>query len=149
VRFCKKHFTPGVFFFTQKFSRFSFTTVWLYTLIYCFNTSTSAGLALSGESIHKGGAGSYSMPVDTPAAVITFPSSTMRSLQARAFQQLRRSSAAQCVVARRPLKNPAAPRTKLPVHTEVVQIVVAWISRTHCRNFGVVLQQCCPASRPG
>ena len=77
-----------------------------------------------------------SIPDDTPAAVTTFPCSTTRSSVGSAPNSRSRSWNIQCVVARRPFRTPAAPRTSDPVHTEVVHWVVWWIVRTHSRMAG-------------
>lgn len=49
---------------------------------------------------------------------------------------VRRSRTDQWVVAGRFLSRPAAPRIRLPVQTEVVQVVVAWMVRTQARVSG-------------
>src|SRR6516165_5893527 len=60
-----------------------------------------------------------SIPDVTPPAVITLPSLTIRAFSYVAPTSGSNSVNAQCVVARRPFSNPAAPRIKAPVHTEV------------------------------
>ena len=56
-----------------------------------------------------------------------------RPARASAPRRARRScsSASQCEVARRPSSSPAAARTSEPVHTDVVQVLVSWTSRSH------------------
>jgi len=67
------------------------------------------------------------MPELTPAAVITLPSSTPLAFSCVAPTRGSRSAKAQCVVARRPLSNPATPKMNAPVHTEVTYFAVrAW-----------------------
>ena len=72
-----------------------------------------------------------SIPDDTPAAVITLPSSTTRSPTGVAPNPLRVSRYAQWVVARSPSRIPAAPSTSAPVHTELVNRVPSCADRSH------------------
>ena len=74
-----------------------------------------------------------SMPLDTPAAVM------MRSLEVLDDPLARSGSRRACrassigrqwVVAVRPSSRPAAASTSEPVHTDVVNVVVAWAVRT-------------------
>src|SRR3546814_5254427 len=60
------------------------------------------------------------MPEVTPPAVIRLPSCTTRFSIGIAPKWARKSWAFQCVVARLPFSNPAAPSTSDPVQTEVM-----------------------------
>jgi hypothetical protein len=70
-----------------------------------------------------------SIPDVTPPAVITLPSLTMRGFS---YVAPTSGSSFQCLVARRPLSNPATPSTKAPVHTEVTYFAVPACRRTNC-----------------
>src|SRR5262252_3599662 len=78
-----------------------------------------------GETVRSEKARGYymlspkSIPDVTPPAVTILPSLTMRAFLWVALTSGSNSVNAQCVVARRPLSNPAAPRIKAPAHTEV------------------------------
>src|SRR5262245_22059140 len=72
-----------------------------------------------------------SMPAETPAPVMTLPSRIIRSPTGSAPKSRRAPRAAQCVVARSPRSSPAAPSTSAPVHTDVVQVVVACALVSH------------------
>src|SRR5262245_28274806 len=80
-----------------------------------------------------------SMPAETPAPVMTLPSRTIRSPTGSAPKSRRAPRAAQCVVARRPRSSPAAPSTRAPVHTDVVQVVVACAFVSHSITTGSVI----------
>ena len=98
--------------------------------------------AVSGEPAVNGGSGAYSImswmrcataspaisaamvnpksiPAVTPPPVNKFPSRTTRPSVSTAPSGASRSRDIQCVVARLPCSNPAAPSTSEPVHTEV------------------------------
>jgi hypothetical protein len=74
------------------------------------------------------------MPAETPAAVITRPSSTQRSATGVAPRPVSRSRNIQCVVARLPSSNPAAPRIIEPVQTDVTSSAPAAAVRSQARR---------------
>jgi hypothetical protein len=75
-----------------------------------------------------------SIPAETPADVITFPSSTNRT-SARTWMSWPRlassSSDAQCVVAALPSSRPASANTSAPVQTLVMSVPRAARPRSH------------------
>ncbi len=82
-----------------------------------------------------------SIPEDTPAAVTYFPSNTTRSPVGRApcFGSCSRYS--QWLVAFRPSSSPAAASSRDPVHTEVVQVVVASTVRSQSMTTGLAISR--------
>jgi hypothetical protein len=60
-----------------------------------------------------------SIPAVTPPPVMNLPSATTRARTGTAPSRARKSWLAQCVVARRPARRPAAASTSEPVQTEV------------------------------
>ena len=71
-----------------------------------------------------------SMPDETPAAVITLPRCTTRSGTGTAPRAASSSCASQWVAASTPSRIPAAASSSEPVHTDVVQRLWAWASRS-------------------
>jgi hypothetical protein len=75
-----------------------------------------------------------SMPDETPAAVTYLPSVTTRSPVGSTPKFFRWSRASQWEVARRPSRSPAAASSSEPVHTDVVQVLVASAARSQSRS---------------
>src|ERR1700751_558787 len=76
-----------------------------------------------------------SMPEVTPPAVITLPSLTTLAFSWVAPTRGNRSVKAQWVVARRPLSNPATPKMKAPVKTDVMYLPAPACRRTNSNGF--------------
>src|SRR5215470_17462048 len=85
-----------------------------------------------------------SIPDVTPPAVTILPSLTMRAFSWVAPTSGSNSVNAQCVVARRPLSNPAAPRIKAPVHTEVT-----YFAEVDCLRINSIVSRSPIANDPG
>lgn len=80
-----------------------------------------------------------SMPEETPAAVTYLPSKTTLSPVASAPNGPSCPVASQWDVARRPRSSPAAASSSEPVHTEVVQVLVASAARNQSSSTSFVI----------
>ena len=84
------------------------------------------------------------MPEVTPAPVMMLPSVTTFSATGTAPSAFRCSSAAQWLVARRPLSSPAAPKTSEPVQTEVTYFAARACRRRNSSTSSSSIRSCWP-----